>query len=135
MVTGRPALHLSPLDSSRNASLLVLAYSPSNGIITIFRLMLSLDYIEDYIIQIKIRQAFFKWGFATKHQTSRTTWFRESNPSAPHRLLPFTQNYFRAVDRNRRHLSMKSITTRFSSTSMVSLTSQSCSSLFGLQFQ
>lgn len=42
MVTGRPALHLSPLDSSRNASLLVLAYSPSNGIITIFRLILSL---------------------------------------------------------------------------------------------
>ena len=59
MVTGRPALHLSPLDSSRNASLLVLAYSPSNGIITIFRLMLSLDYIEDYITQIKICQALF----------------------------------------------------------------------------
>ena len=52
-------MHLSPLDSSRNASLLVLAYSPSNGIITIFRLMLSLDYIEDYITQIKICQALF----------------------------------------------------------------------------
>lgn len=59
MVTGRPALHLSPLDLSRNASLLVLAYSPSNGIITIFRLMLSLDYIEDYITQIKICQVLF----------------------------------------------------------------------------
>ena len=62
MVTGRPALHLSPLDSSRNTSLLVLAYSPSNGIITIFRLMLSLDYIEDYITQIKICQALFFLG-------------------------------------------------------------------------
>ena len=30
------------------------------GIITIFRLILSLDYIEDYIIQIKICQAFFR---------------------------------------------------------------------------
>ena len=60
MVTGRPALHLSPLDSSRNASLLVLAYSPSNGIITIFRLMLSLDYIEDHITQIKICQEVFE---------------------------------------------------------------------------
>ena len=66
MVTGRPALHLSPLDSSRNASLLVLAYSPSNGIITIFRLMLSLDYIEDYITQIKICQAFF-WNNLSLH--------------------------------------------------------------------
>ncbi len=67
MVTGRPALHLSPLDSSRNASLLVLAYSPSNGIITIFRLMLSLDYIEDYITQIKICQALFFWNNLSLH--------------------------------------------------------------------
>ena len=30
-----------------------------NGIITIFRLMLSLDYIKDHITQIKICQALF----------------------------------------------------------------------------
>ena len=36
-----------------------LCYLLSHGIITIFRLILSLDYIEDYIIQIKICQALF----------------------------------------------------------------------------
>ena len=36
-----------------------LCYLLSHGIITIFRLILSLDYIEDYITQIKICQALF----------------------------------------------------------------------------
>ena len=82
MGTGRPALHLSPLDSSRNASLLVLAYSPSNGIIAIFRLMLSLDYIEDYIIQIKICQALF-----FLEQSQSTHWLSPKTTSTtPHPL-------------------------------------------------